>query len=1571
MRMIMKKIFYSVFSVILIAMTAFSCTMEEMEPDREDLVAPEGYLSFSASFSPDTKTTTSIDGGVSVTSWDIGDEISIVVSGDATPKTYVAEQAGETTTFAPKTDEDKIRRTVGDVYTLTASYGGEVLAVQNIDSRGINDCQKPLAASLDGVKCDGGNVDLTFSQTAALLDFKFAAEDMTLTKLIINTGSNPGQIIVNFTDGLDLRGGNATAQVVIASLAFKAVEGISLEAYWDGYVQGTDTPYRRIILLGKDSQDYKVGKHTRLNMKKFRGVEITTAAELRELALCINRGWNIKHFQCSDNYVRLANDIDISYFAPWEAIGNNGKKDLDAEGMDLSYVLKYHFDGQGHTISGLTIDNDVDAGKLRNNYDLFGLFGVVNANIIDLTVSGKVVVRSSNQTVNLRAGGLAAVLMPGKTISNCTSNVAVGVQALGRDKVNSNDVFSATSASVHKWQRVGGIVGECRGNLSRCVNNGTVSNSNGNAMNKYNALTNAHYGGIAGQVCNYEGNNVLITECVNNGNLSWAGNCALAFVQAYSVENTASADTAVPDQVVQGVSMGGVIGTLGHRVTSDLTPQAGTVTISACSNKGSVQLSNVLGCNVGGVVGRTGIDEGISIMNCSSDLSDAVINGAVCSSKSSNYGGSIKSEWVYNGHNYRPYCVYGGVIGAVHSTSGTIAGLYTDHGSVRSSANCYAAAGGVIGFISHCSNGVSFYSLENKGTAVFYNSGSAGTNGSHFGGVIGMIARQNSSESDPGSFIKIFSVANRGDVSDNNKSQSRHSYGGIVGYMEGTTLVDAANYATISARSNNTDSWHGWIGGIVGVQRLTNAVSILEDCWSYGTIKYDAYHTCRGFGLGEAECTKAYGCRYGGVIGDSQSSATYALNSGNVSTYSYDGVRNASAGAALYPLSTAGSDTGESDYYSRIGAKADNWQWAYHDAENMEISVPDDEPNDLTPDPVCSLGGTYASIANVPHPRLLMTDERFIALKSEVNSSEILGPIHSQIMSLADKYTKDASQLTRTFDASERRILAISKKAVSRIFACAYAYKMTGEAKYLEKVKSDLVAVCSFSDWNATGHMLDAAEMAFAVAIGYDWCYEQLPGQLRISAHAALRDFAITQEDPSHNYSRMTNNWNPICYAGMVAASIAIYEKDRTISAAMIESALANNPRSLTATYGSGNHKEGYSYWAYGTSYQALLNTMIKRIFGTCGALETTVDFANTGQWLLMMEGPSGKPFSYSDCTPVRNVPQYAMWYIAGVKQNLGYLYNEYDKLADYSDGELARLLPMVPVLAYDLKARARIKPQTVMWPVSLPSASDVAPVLLGRSFWNNAADPYIGIKGGKADSSHSHMDAGSFVFDAYGYRWSEDLGSCDYADVESKGITLSNTEAKSSRWHVFLNNRFSHSTLMKQGTSYVDGAGAGNYDATAFAPITEIQTSVIYRGAKVDLTDVMKLSTKSGSGAKVTREVIMNTADGSVSITDYIKNPTVANGGKNQKFWSRIVTSASVDKQSGYIELTHAGCSKKYRYTITSGTATLVTWPAENPGGRMDWDVSYPSMNIIGCSFDVAAGTTVTITTKLTPYNN
>jgi hypothetical protein len=108
--------------------------------------------------------------------------------------------------------------------------------------------------------------------------------------------------------------------------------------------------------------------------------------------------------------------------------------------------------------------------------------------------------------------------------------------------------------------------------------------------------------------------------------------------------------------------------------------------------------------------------------------------------------------------------------------------------------------------------------------------------------------------------------------------------------------------------------------------------------------------------------------------------------------------------------------------------------------------------------------------------------------KRSVKSSPVWGKMHQAIVDECDKIIP-LPPIERI--QIGRRLLDKSREALRRIFYLSYAYRTTGEVKYAERAEKEMVYIAGFSDWNPS-HFLDVAEMTMAMAIGYDWLFDQL-----------------------------------------------------------------------------------------------------------------------------------------------------------------------------------------------------------------------------------------------------------------------------------------------------------------------------------------------------------------------------------------------------------------------------------------------------------------------------------------------
>ncbi len=299
---------------------------------------------------------------------------------------------------------------------------------------------------------------------------------------------------------------------------------------------------------------------------------ISTAEELMFFRDSVNAGNTYE-----GKYVKVtATEIDLSG-ENWTSIGN-GTRDDCGFGTGTT-PFKGYFDGNGVTITGLTIDTasekyafvglfgaleggtienitlenvNIDGGASSSTAALVG--GMLGGTVSNITVSGTITanecagvvgrifangtVKNCTNSADVTATGNSAAGIVGKAyytredqlmlIENCTNSGAIksaysagGIVALSAGNVKNctnNGTVEATGAS-----GTGGIVGEQ-------VNNGTVSGNTNNADIKgaYNA------GGIAGWV-RYTGTDdeypvrtpVRVINNVNNGaNITSTGNAA-------------------------------------------------------------------------------------------------------------------------------------------------------------------------------------------------------------------------------------------------------------------------------------------------------------------------------------------------------------------------------------------------------------------------------------------------------------------------------------------------------------------------------------------------------------------------------------------------------------------------------------------------------------------------------------------------------------------------------------------------------------------------------------------------------------------------------------------------------------------------------------------------------------------------------------------------------------------------------------------------------------------------------------------------------------------------------------
>ena len=485
--------------------------------------------------------------------------------------------------------------------------------------------------------------------------------------------------------------------------------------------------------------------------------------------------------------------------------------------------------------------------------------------------------------------------------------------------------------------------------------------------------------------------------------------------------------------------------------------------------------------------------------------------------------------------------------------------------------------------------------------------------------------------------------------------------------------------------------------------------------------------------------------------------------------------------------------------------------------------------------PNITLGGIAKLIAQAPmtHPRLLANAGTFAQLRRSVGASEAR-------QALAEGVTAEARALLKHPPATRkkqgRRLLGVSRRVLKRTTTLGMAYHLTGDGAFARRCEEEMVAVAAFEDWNPS-HYLDVAEMTLAMAIGYDWLYDQLDPGRRGTIRGAILDKGVRLPAGNDRYAgrmRASNNWGQVCSAGMVAGALVTYEEEPELAAGIVHMGIHAVTRSMKAFAPVGSYPEGPGYWNYGTSFNVVLLAALESVLGSSFGLARAPGFAETGAFPVLTYGPSGAFFNYADGGSGRG-PQAAMWWLAGRFGRPDYTLGERRLLArraarmksgKEAGGSSCRLLALALLWMDDGD-----EPTDVRMPLHWSSGGHV-PITIHRSSWTDPNACFVGLKAGSPSAPHGQMDTGTFVLDADGRRWATDLGAEGYHGIESRGMNLWSSKQDSDRWTIFRQSNAGHNTLVIDGKLQVAKGAAEvvRFSDDPPAPHSVIDMSGVYQ---------------------------------------------------------------------------------------------------------------------------------------------
>lgn len=508
------------------------------------------------------------------------------------------------------------------------------------------------------------------------------------------------------------------------------------------------------------------------------------------------------------------------------------------------------------------------------------------------------------------------------------------------------------------------------------------------------------------------------------------------------------------------------------------------------------------------------------------------------------------------------------------------------------------------------------------------------------------------------------------------------------------------------------------------------------------------------------------------------------------------------------------------------------------------------------------------------HPRILASKDDFEKIKTEISNDK---EIAARFKSLKKKADGMLNQPPVKYELPDGvRLLSISRKVLDRIQTLAFTYRITGEVKYADRAWLELQTISgknpdqevyAFKDWHPV-HFLDTAEMTNAAAIGYDWLYDYLSEEQKAVIREAIVNNGL--KPALDLYRKNTwwvigdNNWNGVCNGGIGIGALAIadegeeYEK---LSGEILESGIKSLPKMLKNYSPDGGWYEGPGYWDYGTTYTAYFLASLDSALGNDFGLSQYAGFSSTGDFPMYLEGVKGE-FNFADAGQGINKSPVMLW--------LAKKYNK-PEYAWYFDKATASKDSSVMGFIWGKDSVAGKEPMIQDKYFKTVEAASMHTALMKPD------DSFIGFKAGKNNLSHGDLDIGSFVYDALGVRWIDDLGSDDY---NLPGYFEMGDKGK--RWQYYRKRAEGHNTILINPTNKPDQNVKANTKITSFKADDKAAYAI------ADLTDAYKEDASS-----VIRGIKMYKDNSQILIQDEI------NLKKSSDIWWFANTEASIEVSS------------------------------------------------------------------------
>lgn len=443
------------------------------------------------------------------------------------------------------------------------------------------------------------------------------------------------------------------------------------------------------------------------------------------------------------------------------------------------------------------------------------------------------------------------------------------------------------------------------------------------------------------------------------------------------------------------------------------------------------------------------------------------------------------------------------------------------------------------------------------------------------------------------------------------------------------------------------------------------------------------------------------------------------------------------------------------------------------------------------------------------HPRIMATKADFDRIRKETETNEVKKHWKELLIDYCDNTIM--KQPTLVYELRDGvRLMYVSDDFRQWMFVLSMAYQLTGDRKYPEAAWKQIEAVANFPDWNPSHH-IDVGIMAAGYALAYDWMYDAwTPEQREIMKKGVyqncfyIANLSYESEATSMGGVIMANNHNVFTNAGIVMCALAFMDDYPEIGAKITSCGIRAVEYMIYHFAPYGAWFEGPEYGAITINYTSRMFAAIESVLGNLYCLEDVEGLNLAGEYLSYMQSDvSSYNFADADMGKVYTAGLfwlYDKYDIKGLKDGLAT--NQYRNI---QNDELVACL-----LWYS------VEDETGSTAMNLDKYYSGSEIITMRNSWDDG-QVFAGIKAGDTVYEHSHLDSGSFVFDANGKRWAFDIGKEDYNLYYTYNV-----------WDLFRLRAESHNTMLinpSKDPGYVLGSRADvlSFESKPKGAITKI----------------------------------------------------------------------------------------------------------------------------------------------------